>query len=631
MGYVFDFDIGSALFFSLFVFFYLYQKRLRGLQDRIFTAMLFASLIAVVFDFVAAAMEYRAAAYPVWALYAANMTFIFGMQTCLPLFFLYAVAVSGKFKYFSPARAVLAAIPYAATMALLFLSPFIRFGICYIDAAHIYRHGPTHAMLYVNMSFYVIAGVVVLLRNSHAVQKTKRNVILLFVAVLFTAMVLQLAFPRYLLTASATALALTSLYYVLQSPVDQVDPLTGAFSRTLLPSLLQDFIDRGRDYTLLLFSLRSFDEFVRLHGDAAGDDLLKAYSQNLMGRFPEDVVVYMDTSEFTVVRPGAMSRPEAEALHAGICAFAAVGGRNVPLDVRMGVVPYVVDENSVADSSIADYMLRQMRLLQSESLVFADEAYKKTCAATMRLESSLNGLFARNRMPVTLQRIADAAGNVAAEEARFALPEEAARYVSYDQFLQAVGQNGQAWDYYAALLGALASRRAYYGAKRRLCLTLLPAVFLQEDAREQMTSLLAGFGFAPSQILFAMGESEIAASVPVLRENVRAFAESGFAFMVDSFAEGYTDMALLASLPLTFIRLHESLVKGADTPRAAALLKGLLEILANVGVHAVCPGVDTEAEARIALAAGASLLQGACIGGGVRSLCAPAIENGVEA
>lgn len=617
MDYIYDFDIGAALFFSLFIFFYMNHKRLRDMQDRIFTAMLIASMTAVVFDFAAAAMEYHAAMHPVWMLYAVNMLFIFGMQTCLPLFFLYSVAAVGKFKRLSSYRAVLAIIPYAVTMALLFLSPFTDFGICYVDADHIYRHGPTHMMLYINMGIYVIAGVVVLMRNNQTVQKSKRNVILFFVAVLFAAMVLQLAFPRYLLTASATALALTSLYYVLQSPVDQVNPLTGAFSRILLPSLLQDYIDRGRDYTLLLFSLRSFDEFTRLYGEAAGDDLLKSYAANLMERFSDDVVVYMDTSEFVVVHPGAMDREEAEALRADACDFAVVGDRSVPLDVRMGVVPYVVDEDSVADSSIADYMLREIRLSPGDELFFADEAYKKACAATMQLESSLNGFFSKRQQQsytLTLTPILGANGAVAAEEARFDLPDEAAHYVSYGRFLQAVSQNGQAWEYYETLLGALTTRREYYSPARRLCLPLLSAAFIQEDAREKMSRLVAAFGFMPGQILFAVQESELAASFPVLSENMKAFVKSGFALMVDSFAEGYTDMSQLISLPLRYIRLHESLIKGAGDARAAALLKGLLGVLADIGVSAVCAGVDTEAEARIAREAGAPLLQGAWMG-----------------
>lgn len=270
MKYIYDFDICTMLFFGLTIFFYLYQKRLRNLQDTIFTAMLIASATAVVFDFLAAYMERNALLYPIWMLYAVNTLFILGMQTCLPLFFLYAVATTGRYKSMTRKKIIVLAIPYAVTMLLLFLSWFCRAGIFYIDTAHIYRHGVMYHSLYANMSFYVIVGVVVLLRNLRNTPRGKRNVILLQVGLLFASVVLQVRFPSYLLTASATALALTALFYVLQSPEDQINPLTGAFSRTVLPTVLQDYTDRNRDYTLVLILLRSFDELTRMHGSAAG-------------------------------------------------------------------------------------------------------------------------------------------------------------------------------------------------------------------------------------------------------------------------------------------------------------------------------------------------------------------------
>lgn len=617
MGYVYDFDIASILFFGLTMFFYLRQRRLKNLQDSIFTAMLIASMTAIVFDFASSSMEGYAMRHPVWLLYLVNALFIFGMQSCLPLFFLYAVAVAGKFNRFSRRTLLLFALPYLVTMALLLLSPFSTLGIFRIDGAHIYQRSTTYMALYINMSFYVLAGLAVLLRNGRRVERAKRNVIFMFVIILFVATVLQVTLRRYLLTASATGLALTSLFYVLQSPVDQLNPLTGAFNRTLLPSLLRDYAEAGRTYTLLTFSLRSFDDYIRLYGPVAGDELLQFCATRFIKRFSQGVVVYMDTSEFIVVYPGRLSRAEAEKLYLESERSIVLEGRTVELDFRMGAAPGEVDGTVAGDIANADYMLREMRISPDcPGLLYADEAYRRNAKAVSSLQAAIDNLLRTGGGDLALEPVLTDKGQVAMLEARFRLPEEIAAYVSYDQFLQAVGQQGDAAAYYRTVLTALKEKQELFHADKKLCLPMLSAAFLHEDGAEDIREMVESLGFVPNQILFFIGEPELASSLPVLEESVRRLSERGFAFMVDDFAEGYTDLSLLISLPLGYARIHRDLVRSAvREERGAALLTGLVEVLTDVGIATVCPGIDTEADERAARRAGARLFQGAYISG----------------
>lgn len=611
MKYIYDFDICTMLFFGLTIFFYLYQKRLRNLQDTIFTAMLIASATAVVFDFLAAYMERNALLYPIWMLYAVNTLFILGMQTCLPLFFLYAVATTGRYKSMTRKKIIVLAIPYAVTMLLLFLSWFCRAGIFYIDTAHIYRHGVMYHSLYANMSFYVIVGVVVLLRNLRNTPRGKRNVILLQVGLLFASVVLQVRFPSYLLTASATALALTALFYVLQSPEDQINPLTGAFSRTVLPTVLQDYTDRNRDYTLVLILLRSFDELTRVHGSAAGNALLKEYSADMIERFHDQIVIFLDTSEFVVVYDGVLNRAQLETIRNNAPKRMTVDGKTVQLDVRFGALVSDQVRDTTVDIATADFIFREMRTMKNDDVLFAEASYRKFSAAFLKMEAELSRSFTAQNADLSLVPIRSKTGQVVLEEARFVLPEEAQPYVGYSQFLQTLGRSGFAWTYYEKLFHRLAGVYDSRNANRRFCLTLLPAVILNQDAPERMQTLVTACGFCPQQIVFAVSETEIAVELVLLTNNMRLLSEMGFAFMVDTFAEGYTDMSHLISLPFSYARLHESLIENADDDeRAQALLKGLVSVFRDVGVLAVFPGIHTKRDAHIAFCADAPLIQG---------------------
>ncbi len=257
-----------------------------------------------------------------------------------------------------------------------------------------------------------------------------------------------------------------------------------------------------------------------------------------------------------------------------------------------------------------------MRLSQSDKIIYADAEYKNASAATMQLESALDSYFSENKSSaLTLTPILDIGGAIVAEEARFSPPKSISQYISYSQFLQIIGQNGLSLEYYRAIFKYLGHRRKLYSDDRRLCLHMLTAAFIQEDIADKILELVYSSGFEPYQIMFSIDEADIALSLPALNNNIKSLANRGFAFMADSFAEGYTDMALLLSLPLSFIRLHESLLRDAvNNARSSALLKGLLGVLADVGTVAICSGIEDEHDERIAIEAGAVLFQGSYIG-----------------
>lgn len=444
MSYVYDFDVGTVFFFGLTIFFYQYEKRLRSLQDRLFTAMLICAMTSVVFDAVSEALRADAMRWPLWVLYVSNMLFIFGMQTCLPLFLLYSAASSNRLDRLSRAGVLLGAAPYALTMLALFISPFVHFGIFTFSPAHIYRRGPLHSMLQLDAALYVPAGLAVLLQNRRSVQPAQRTAIVLLSCVLFAAMALQPVFPRYLPAASAIALALTAVFHALR-------PAMYSSARTLLPA----------------------------------------------------------------------------------------EGRAV---------------------------LRLLPICTPDGAVAANEAWLEAPAA---------------------QR------SSAAHPAHVA------------------SRSGSAWEYYRTLLTALNERGLFSKDNAPIYIALLPAVLLKEDFAGEMTALAASLGCRPERIVFSVTESEIASSGAALAERIKRLAARGFPLMIDALADGYTDMALVASLPLRWARLRDSFTQSAvGSANDAKLLAGLISVLADMGIEAVCAGVNTEAQRRACVDAGARLLQG---------------------
>ncbi len=612
MGYIYTFDIGSILFFSLTIFFYIQQRRVRDLPDQIYLVMLICGMIAVVFDCAAAAMEYAAASFPIWVLYAANMLFIAAMQACLPLFFIYVSVLTGLHYRATRKQHALVLSPYLFTMLLLVLSPFGTFGICYIDSMHIYQPGATHMMLYINTAIYIIASVTLLLRNYRVIQRAKRRVILFFVALLFLSIALQLAFPRYLLTASATALALTSMFYVLQSPVDRINPYTGAFSRMLLPSLLTDFHGRHRPYTLVQFSLHSFDEVIRLYGSQLGDALLRELTTHLQSAFPNGTVIYMDTWEFSIIVNAILSKTEVADMARRIPETISVGKVQIPIDVKLSAVPYD-PAYGVTDTLVtADFLLRQIRLSPTDDVLYADESCRQRFAALLRLESAIDAIFEEGAPSLTYTPIRRPDGSVAAEDVSLYIAHAELQDVPHAELLQAIAQGGYVWRYYEKLFSLLKPQCTRYTAAFPVCVQLSSAACMQDDAASRLFDIITGAGFSPSAVTFFMQEANVASALPVLHGNIRHLAAFGFGFRLDAFAAGYTDLSQLTTLPVTTVKIDRSLLHDAKLGgRQLALLSGTLQILHDLGKAVVCAGVDSRSDFELSSAAGAELMQGA--------------------
>ena len=231
MGYNYNFALTSILFMSLTMVFYLRQNRMRDTQDHIYTVMLFGGLTAVLFDFIAAAIEPLGTQLPVWLSYLCNMLFILGEQLCLPAFMVFSLLAAGKYNRMRKTVRRLIMIPFLIVALLTLIAPLCTLGIFYIGAENVYCQGATHWCLYAATGLYMSGSYLVLLLNYRAVDRPKRRSILFFGAVLLLALVLQVLYPRYLLATSATALALTAMYYVLRAPGVQADPSTGALHR----------------------------------------------------------------------------------------------------------------------------------------------------------------------------------------------------------------------------------------------------------------------------------------------------------------------------------------------------------------------------------------------------------------
>lgn len=79
------------------------------------------------------------------------------------------------------------------------------------------------------------------------------------------------------------------------------------------------------------------------------------------------------------------------------------------------------------------------------------------------------------------------------------------------------------------------------------------------------------------------------------REALKPLLDMGLRIAIDDFGAGYSSLSYLAELPVSFIKLERSLVQRITTePRVCAILRGVQELAADLGVITIAEGIESE-------------------------------------
>ena len=114
-------------------------------------------------------------------------------------------------------------------------------------------------------------------------------------------------------------------------------------------------------------------------------------------------------------------------------------------------------------------------------------------------------------------------------------------------------------------------------------------------------------------LVFALPERDAVADVALARTFVARLGEFGCCFAIDDFGAAFGSVTLLRDLPVDYIGLSPSLVRGlATSDRDRAIVLAIVEAADALGTAAIAKGVDDEERLVAARGFGIPLAQGGC-------------------
>ncbi len=409
------------------------------------------------------------------------------------------------------------------------------------------------------------------------------------------------------------------------------DPLTGLPNRRAFQKRLQAAVLRsmrhGSKVGLLIIDLDHFKHVNDTLGHAAGDGLLKKFSERLKASMrSEDFVGRIGGDEFAIVvenvRSGADLRligdKAAEALNAplrlqgrALSGGASIGGAIFPDDA----------DNANELFKVADTALYALKG-EGRGGTKLFHSYMREEAQRVASQLSLARIAVNEAsvLPYYQPKVELATNRVAGFEAllRWSHPREG---------LQAPETIEEAFKDYelSSKIGALMQCKVLDDVRGwlragvefgRLAVNAAPAEFLRDDYAERLLERLRCYGVPPSRLEIEITEHVLMANGS--RYVHRALAElknAGVTIALDDFGTGYSSLSHLRDFPVDVVKVDKSFVQRMICdPEIASIVTAVINLANSLNIQSVAEGVESQEQADLLLAAGCSLGQGYYLG-----------------
>jgi EAL domain-containing protein (putative c-di-GMP-specific phosphodiesterase class I) len=148
-----------------------------------------------------------------------------------------------------------------------------------------------------------------------------------------------------------------------------------------------------------------------------------------------------------------------------------------------------------------------------------------------------------------------------------------------------------------------------------LFLNVHPKLLVSVNAHGQVFERILHAHSVPThKVVIEILESAVDADKPLV-EAIGNYRDRGYHIAIDNFGSKHSNLDRLWKLAPDYVKLDLGIIHEAENnPKVRRMLPKLIEIIHELGARAVVEGIENEAQYKVALDAGATLLQGYLLG-----------------
>ncbi|KRP65637.1 bifunctional diguanylate cyclase/phosphodiesterase [Pseudomonas orientalis] len=404
------------------------------------------------------------------------------------------------------------------------------------------------------------------------------------------------------------------------------DPLTGLPNRTLFESRLQAALngqqDSGNQGAVLFLDLDRFKHINDSLGHPVGDLLLKDIAVRLKDQLRDiDTVARLGGDEFIILLPGLQQASDAQYLANKLLdcftpPFQA-GEHEFFISASIGTSLYPQDGTDVAtlvknaDAAMYRSKAKGRNRVESYTCDLTTQANERVA-----LEHELRRAIERGEMSLYYQpKRSLITHELIGAEALIRWHHPTFGDVPPEHFIALAEENGTIlqigdWVLEQACRQLHAWRDAYedFGP---LSVNLAGAQLRHPNLLSRIEQLLRDYRLEPGCLQLEITENFIMSQAEEALTVLHQLKKLGVQLAIDDFGTGYSSLSYLKRLPLDFLKIDQSFVRGLpDDPHDAAIVRAIIALGHSMQFTIIAEGVENPAQQAFLAAEGCEQMQG---------------------
>jgi diguanylate cyclase (GGDEF)-like protein len=391
------------------------------------------------------------------------------------------------------------------------------------------------------------------------------------------------------------------------------DTLTGLLNRSSLTARIGRAIDvsraRNTPFAILFMDLDGFKTINDSLGHAFGDEVLKAFAQQLLQCVrAADSVARLGGDEFVILAEDLASAQDAAQMADGVLARMRDGivadGQSLQVMPSIGVALFPQDgDNGDALLKHADAAMYEAKREGRGIYRFFEARMNEAAMRTLKIQRALHeglskGYFALHFQP----KFRGDTGEVAGAEALLRLDHPEFGQLAPMDFIPIAERSGQ-----IVQIGYWVVRETCRQIRRweaaglppmKVAVNLSPRQLTQAELVATILDIVKAEQVECSQLMFEITESVAMQDAPKTIATIHQFQQAGFEISIDDFGTGYSSLAYLQRFRVKQLKIDRFFTNGLDDNghEGKAIVSAIIALAHSLDMDVVAEGVETESQ-----------------------------------
>ncbi len=615
MIYNIHYDICAIIVHVFALFFVVYKKEIRRVQNKVYLTILVTGLATTIFDLLSAITN----SYMTESKVILGTLFNYGyllLHNIMPILFcIYIVVVSGSYMNKTKVFYIHLFIPTVITIILFILNPFNN-GIFYYNDKLEYCHGSLMIWLYVIAAFYMALCVFLIIRNSSLLSKGKKRAMIILLAGTVISIGIQSVYASLLIEMFIQGLAYLGILFTIENEDELRNGITGIYNRKGFISENIIRIKNNIKYTVITVKLTNLKYYSSLVGIMSTNELLKDIAMWLDTQVP-NCAYDCDNGSFSVV----LNKYTEEDVEKTIDLFMErlsedwiFNDMKLALNSNIYIINIPEDVDTIerlmgiVDSEYESESDNKVTLIRGEKLNMFQRERK--------IQEEIQKALINREFKVLYQPIWDKESDtIHSAEALVRMPIGELGFISPEEFIPISEKTGDIIEIGEFVFEEVCKMFSEHNVKQYgvefIEVNLSTVQCMQRNLAKRFKEILDKYNVSASSINLEITESAAANSPEMFINTMSELKNLGFTFSMDDYGTGYSNLSHMYDTDFDIIKLDKSILWNSyKSKKADIILQNTVKMIKEMEHNIVIEGVETEEQKEYVSRLGCDYCQG---------------------